>query len=153
MRIGKYLRILTTLSLLLVAGGTGLASRAVAGDGAQFSRDCTELFVNKKVGDNEQWAIEWNIFGDATGNVLKLDGSPPSFIECIQINETDTDEIFDCYGSSACSGPPCGGSQWTLIASNLTIPMSFFFPPGIDPDNFFSQCTVAGAAQSALSLN
>jgi len=109
------------------------ASPASAGDGAQFDGNCDRTYVNKKVGDNEQWAITWEIYGNASGNVFKLDGSPPSFIECELIEEIDDDGVFTCYGADACTGPPCGGTQWTQIVSELTIPLSFFLPPGVDP--------------------
>lgn len=139
-------RPLSRLPLLTIALGAfvlvGVARVAQAGDGAQFSSDCDRTYVNKKVGDNEQWAITWELFGDASGNVLKLDGSAPSFIECTLQDETDTDEIFDCYGSSACTGPPCGGTQWTLIGTNISIPTSFFLPPGVDPLDPDSSCNL-----------
>lgn len=118
-----------SLALLAVAGA------AHAGDGVQYDTFCARTYVNKKVGDNEQWAITWEIDGDATGNVLKLDGSPPSFIECIAQPESSIDEqVFDCFGSSPCSTPPCSGSQWTLIGSGIRIPTTFFLPPGVDPE-------------------
>lgn len=119
------------------------AGAAQAGDGVQFSGDCGSTYVNKKVGTNEQWAITWQIEGDATGNVLKLDGTAPSFIECELLEEDfDTGALtFNCYGSSACASPPCGGSQWTQIATNLEIPASFFFPQGVNLDNYIDACT------------
>jgi hypothetical protein len=114
---------------------TFAARSAEAADGAQFDRSCTRTYVNKKVGDNEQWAITWELFADATGNVLKLDGSPPSFIECVWQDQTDTEVVFDCFGASACSGPPCSATAWTQISTGLRIPTSFFLPPGVDPAN------------------
>ena len=134
----SHLRLAVTALALLVA----TAGVAHAGDGAQFSGDCGSTYVNKKVGSNEQWAITWQVEGDATGNVLKLDGSAPSFIECELLDEDfDAQTLtFDCYGSSACSSVPCGASQWSLIASNLVIPVSFFVPPGVDLDNYIDTC-------------
>jgi hypothetical protein len=123
----------------------GTAARvAWAGDGAQFSGDCNSTYVNKKVGTNEQWAITWSLFDNVTGNVLKLDGSAPSFIECELQDEDGTNEIFDCWGASACTGPPCSGSQWTQIATNLAVPTSFFLPPGVatDPDSVYAACNL-----------
>lgn len=122
------------VAALALVACTFAARAAEAGDGAQFDRLCERTFVNKKVGDNEQWAITWDLFetGNASGNVLKLDGSPPSFIECTWKDQTDTEVTFDCFGASACSGPPCGGTQWTQIATDLKIPVSFFLPPGVD---------------------
>jgi hypothetical protein len=116
------------------------AAPASAGDGVQFSGACDRTYVNKQVGDTEQWAITWEIYGNATGNVLKLDGSAPSFIECELVNEDESNEFFDCYGSSGCAAPPCGGAEWTKIASDLPVPLSFFLPPGVDPTNPFEQC-------------
>ena len=136
----SHLRLaVTALALLACTFAAGVAH---AGDGVQFDASCDRTYVNKKVGNNEQWAITWEIYGDASGNVLKLDGGPPSFIECILMNETETEEIFDCYGSSACTGPPCGGTEWTQIATNLSIPTSFFLPPGVDTLDPFSACEV-----------
>ena len=134
----SHLRLAVTALALLA--WTFAAGAAHAGDGAQFSGDCGSTYVNKKVGSNEQWAITWELYGNATGNVLKLDGSAPSFIECSLVGEDDTNEIFDCYGADACTSPPCGGKQWTLIGSNLSIPTSFFLPPGVDPLVPFDSC-------------
>ena len=128
--------LLATLLLSALAS----AGVARAGDGVQFSGDCTRTYVNKQVGETEQWAITWEVYGDATGNVFKLDGSEPSFIECQLVSEDEGNEIFDCFGSSACSAPPCSGSQWTPIASSLSIPLGFFLPPGVDPTDPFAAC-------------
>ena len=117
-----------------------LAGAAQAGDGAQFDRECTATYVNKKVGTNEQWAITWEIYGNVTGNVLKLDGSAPSFIECTLAGSEGENDLFDCYGSDACTTPPCGGTQWTSIGSSISIPLSFFLPPGVDPLSPFDSC-------------
>lgn len=96
--------------------------------------------MNKKVGTNEQWAITWEIYGNVTGNVLKLDGSAPSFIECTLAGSEGENDLFDCYGSDACTTPPCGGTQWTSIGSSISIPLSFFLPPGVDPLSPFDSC-------------
>ena len=126
---------LAALALLAAAPGW-------AADGAQFAGNCDSTYVNKQVGDTEQWAITWEIFVNASGNVFKLDGSAPSFIECELVGENDDNEIFDCYGSDACTGPPCGDTQWVLIGSNIAIPTSFFLPPGVDPLDPFASCEV-----------
>lgn len=132
-----------SVAALAIAGVLLVAASARAGDGVQFSRDCTRTYVNKQVGESEQWAITWEIYGNATGNVLKLDGSTPSFIECTVVGGDETNEFFDCQGSDACSGAPCGGTQWSAIGSSLSIPLTFFFPPGVDPLNPFEECTPA----------
>jgi hypothetical protein len=128
---------------IFLAGLVLAASAAQAGDGVQFSRDCTRTYVNKQVGENEQWAITWEIYGGATGNVLKLDGGTPSFIECDLIGEDEVNEIFSCRGSDACASPPCGDTQWSLISNAVTIPLSFLFPSGVDPLNPFEACEPA----------
>ena len=128
------------LTLLLLSLAVLAAAPATAGDGVQFAGACDRTYVNKQVGDTEQWAITWEIYGNATGNVLKLDGSAPSFIECELVNEDESNEFFDCYGSSGCAAPPCGGAQWTLIASNLSVPLSFFLPSGVDPLDPLASC-------------
>lgn len=121
---------------------------SLAGDGVQFARDCTRTYVNKQVGDIEQWAITWDVYGDATGNVFKRDGSAPALIECKLVAEDQANEIFDCFGADACTGPPCGGAQWTQIADDLAIPLTFFLPPGVDPLSPFDACTPAVDAAS-----
>jgi hypothetical protein len=133
-------RLLALLPALLLTAFA--APRARAGDGVQFSGDCDRTYVNKQVGETEQWAISWEIYGNAVGNVFKLDGTDPSFIECLLVDEDEENEIFDCYGSSACVEATCGGTQWSLIASNVSVPLTFFLPPDVDPQDPFSQCEV-----------
>lgn len=118
------------------------APPARAGDGVQFSGDCDRTYVNKQVGENEQWAITWEIYGNVTGNVFKLDGTDPSFLECDLVDEDEENEIFDCYGATACVEATCGGTQWGLIASDVSVPLTFFLPPDVDPQNPFEQCEV-----------
>jgi hypothetical protein len=136
----RTVRLLAVIAALLMT--TLAAHRARAGDGVQFAGDCDRTYVNKQVGDTEQWAISWEIYGNAVGNVFKLDGTDPSFIECILVDEDETNEIFDCYGSSACAEATCGGTQWSLIASDVSIPLTFFLPPDVDPQNPLEQCEV-----------
>lgn len=132
-----------TIGTIALAALVGIAGApAWAADGAQFDGLCDRTYINKKVGDNEQWAITWEIFGSVTGNVFKLDGSAPSFIECeLALEQGDEEtQIFDCYGSDACTAPPCGDTQWTLIGSNISLPTSFFLPPGVDPLDPYASC-------------
>jgi hypothetical protein len=139
-RRSRELRWITLLPALLLSALAPVGARA--GDGVQFAGPCDRTYVNKQVGETEQWAISWEIYGNAVGNVLKLDGTDPSFIECILVGEDESNEIFDCYGSSACTAPSCGGDQWSLIAANVSVPLSFFLPPDVDPQNPFDQCEV-----------
>ena len=46
---------------------------------------------------------------------------------------TDTDATFDCFGADACAGARCPTSQYTHIAGDISLPLSFFFPPGEGP--------------------
>ena len=133
------LRAAVALTAVLTVSGV-----ALAGDGAQFGSFCDRTYVNKQVGETEQWAVTWEVYGNATGNVLKLDGSPPSFIECFLVGEEGDDEIFDCWGSESCAGPSCGGDQWVLVKSGISVPLSFFLPPGVDPSAPFESCAVGG---------
>jgi hypothetical protein len=134
---------LRPLALAIAALVTIGATRAHAGDGAQFSRDCDRVYVNKQVAD-EQWAITWQRFGDASGNVFKLDGSPPSFIDCRFIDGNDQRYTYDCYGAPACNGAPaiCGGTQWVLVVDDLVIDTAFFLPPGVDPADPYATCQI-----------
>ena len=136
-RAARILGVISAIGVILIA-----SPRARAGDGVQFAGDCDRTYVNKRVGDTEQWAISWEIYGNAVGNVFKLDGSDPSFLECVLVDEDDTNEIFDCYGSAACTDAVCGGSEWSLIATDVAVPLSFFLPPDVDPLNPFEQCEV-----------
>lgn len=81
----------------------------------------------------ERWAITYRLGdGHVTGIVFRTDGGPSSFLDCDRTSVTDTDATFDCYGADACGAAPCPESQYTLIASDISLPLSFFFPPGTD---------------------
>jgi hypothetical protein len=121
------------LVALAVAAGALSADLALAGDAAQFSTDCSQILVNKQVGDNEQWAITYDIATqEVNGNVFKLDGSDPSFIDCDFVSEDEGQITFDCFGSDGCVFEEfCGGDQWTLIGEGIVVPLSFFLPEGL----------------------
>ena len=123
------MRTLLAVLALVVAAPT----LARAQSGAQWTRDRDATLVSKDVGA-ERWAITYRLAdGRVTGNVFRTDGGPPSFIDCRRTSVTDTDATFDCYGADACGGAPCPESQYTLIASGISLPLSFFFPPGDGP--------------------
>jgi hypothetical protein len=122
------MRTLLVVLALLVA-----PSLAGAQSGVQWTRDRDATLVNKNV-EAERWAITYRVAdGRVTGNVFRTDGGPPAFLDCARTSVTDTDATFDCFGADACAGTPCPSSQYTLIASGIVLPLSFFFPPGEGP--------------------
>lgn len=122
----------TLLALLFVL--VVVPARAEAQSGVQWTRDRDATLVSKDVGA-ERWAITYRLAdGHVTGNVFRTDGGPPSFIDCDQTAADDTNATFDCYGADACGAAPCPESQYSLIASGISLPISFFFPPGDGPD-------------------
>ncbi len=130
----------TALCLLLAA-----ATSAAAQSGSTLSPDRLSYMVNKDLA-GERWTINLNLAAveprsllNATGNVFKPDGSPPVFVLC-QIREDSTGNLEDpssvfrlsCQGADACptTATECAQSSWSLIATDVPIPASFFLPPG-----------------------
>src|SRR4030095_9237840 len=121
----------TLLALLVVVVAPSLAG-AQAGVQWTLERDAT--LVSKDVG-TERWAITYRVAdGRTTGNVFRTDGGPASFLDCQQTSVVDGNATFDCYGAAACAEAPCPSSQYTLIASGISLPVSFFYPPGTVPN-------------------
>lgn len=115
------------LALLLVPG------LAFAESGVQWTRDRDATLISKDVGA-ERWAITYRLSdGRLTGNVFRSDGGPSSFLDCPRTSTDGTSATFTCYGASACGGAPCPTSQYTLIASGVSLPLTFLFPPGDVP--------------------
>jgi len=130
---------LVLAATLVAAGWT--PGPSVAGDGVEFSAACDATYVNKRVGANEQWAITWDLVARASGNVFKLDGGPPSFVECWRRPGGTADRLaFDCYGAPPCRQPPCADS-WVLLPGPTEVPASFLYPPGVDPDDPGAACS------------
>jgi len=122
------MRILLTVFALLVA-----PALAAAQSGVQWTRQRDATLVSKDVA-SERWAITYRLSdGHVTGNVFRTDGGPPAFLDCDRTSVTDTDVMFDCFGADACAGAPCPTSQYILISSGISLPLSFFFPPGDSP--------------------
>jgi hypothetical protein len=122
------MRILLAVLALLVA-----PALVEAQSGVQWTRARDATLVSKDVGA-ERWAITYRLAdGHVFGNVFRSDGGPPSFLDCDRTSVTDTDATFTCYGADACGGAPCPTSQYTLIAADISLPLSFFFPPGDGP--------------------
>lgn len=118
------------LVLLLLLAAPSLAGAAGS---AQWTRDRDATLVSKDVGA-ERWAITYRLSDSrVTGNVFRSDGGPSSFLQCDKTGGDSTNLTLDCYGASACGGAPCPSSQYTLIASGVSLPVSFFYPPGDGP--------------------
>jgi hypothetical protein len=120
----------TLLAVIVLLFAPALAH---AQSGVQWTRDRDATLVSKDVG-SERWAITYRLSdGHVTGNVFRTDGGPASFLDCPRTSVNDTDATFDCYGAAACAAAPCPESQYSLIATDVTLPLSFFFPPGDAP--------------------
>src|SRR4029079_12894927 len=75
------------------------------------------------------------------GNVYPVDGSPPQFVYC-QVRQDSTGDLADpqsefrcgCVVASACqkSASECALEDWQAIpgGSDISLPASFFLPPG-----------------------
>jgi len=119
--------------LLAVLTLISSASLVEAQTGVQWTRARDATLVSKDVGA-ERWSITYRVAdGHVTGNVFRTDGGQPSFLDCDQTSVTDTDATFDCYGANACTEGPCPTSQYSLIGTGISLPLSFFFPPGDAP--------------------
>lgn len=118
---------IVTLLLALVP------SLAAAQGTVQWTLDRDATLVSKDVGP-ERWAITYRLSDSrVTGNVFRSDGGPSSFLQCNRTGGDPSGLLFDCYGAAACTGSPCPTSQYTLVASNVELAQSFFFPPGETP--------------------
>ncbi|HZR80335.1 MAG TPA: hypothetical protein VFD92_04485 [Candidatus Binatia bacterium] len=123
------IRFLTIAALLAAASPAGAQSH-----GMQGTPDRKQILVNKDVGD-QRWAIALDgDRGTVSGNVFFPDGSPPAFVWCRVVDSDHNDDprltvfYFDCQGADRCAATPCGGDQWTPIASRVPISGAFFLP-------------------------
>lgn len=131
-------------TLLAVLALVAAPSLVEAQSGVQWTRDRDATLVSKDVGA-ERWAITYRLAdGRVTGNVSRNDGGQPSFLDCNRTAVNDTDATFDCYGADACAAAPCPTSQYTLVASGIVLPVSFFFPPGDGPDDSATVASLIG---------
>jgi hypothetical protein len=118
------------LALLAVLVAPALAHAQAA---VQWTRERDATLISKDVGA-ERWAITYRLAdGRATGNVYRTDGGPTSFLDCQRTSVDESTATFDCYGANACPAAPCDGSAYVLIASGISLPLEFFFPPGDGP--------------------
>lgn len=132
-----------------------------AQSGSTLTPDRLSYMVNKDLA-GERWTINLNLssaapqqFLNATGNVFKPDGSPPVFVLC-QLREDSTGDLADpssefrfaCQGADACAttATSCAQTGWSVIAADISLPASFFLPPG---GNGTAALAASGAAGGA----
>ncbi len=120
------------LLALMTWGAAATAHAQIA-----LAPDSNRYLIQREVPPNEQWAISYNFEdGTMTGNVFKTDGGEPSFIWCeftdIVYAENPADNVYvlDCWGADRCTDAPCDDSQWSLIATDISLPASFVLPNG-----------------------
>jgi hypothetical protein len=162
-----FLRTMATTGSRLLAATRSAAlpaqARAQSADrGATLAFDRSTYLVNKDLG-NERWSIALNVkpvetgedttprIQSVTGNVLKRDGSAPSFIYCTErtdsqgsLADSGSEFRLACLGTNACGTSATECAQgWELINDDVALPASFFLPPGglpappqSDPDIF-----------------
>ncbi len=132
------------LALLVVAA----APDAPAQDrqsGLQITPNGKRILISKDVG-GQRWAITRNLNdGSVTGNVYDTGGGDPTFLFCSQSSATVEEVALSCYGAPRCAAAPCGGVDFQLIA-DVTLPQSFFAPPGGAPAIAASASAVPSAA-------
>ena len=117
----------------LIVAAVVAPSLAFAQAGVQWTRERDATLVSKDVGA-ERWAITYRLSdGRVTGNVYRTDGGATSFLDCPRTAIEGENAIFDCYGADACAAAPCPESQYTRIATGVSLPIAFFFPPGDSP--------------------
>jgi len=119
--------------------------------GATLTLDQLNFLVTKDVGA-ERWSISYSLepvvspeglvvnqLLSVTGNVYQPDGSPPSFVYCLEredstgtLQDPASEFRFSCSGASACAGTAseCAATGWTLISDDIPLQASFFLPPG-----------------------
>jgi len=134
-----HLRNATTLALVLLC-----AAGAHAQTGATLTPNQRNYMVNKDIGA-ERWTINLNLASpdpgsivNATGNIFRADGGPPSFVLC-QVRPDSSGSLDDpsstfrltCQGTDACqtTATQCARESWQQISDDVQIPASFFLPP------------------------
>ena len=137
---GGFMRI-----AMLALAAVITASGANAQTGATLAPDLQSFLVNKDLG-NERWTINVNLFStnpndiiNVTGNIFRADGGPASFVTCLvrsdstgTLNDPSSTFRLSCSGADACTttADACARNAWTLISDDVSVPASFFLPPG-----------------------
>jgi len=113
--------------------------------GSTLAPDLQSYMVNKDLGA-ERWTITLNLYStdpnsviNVTGNILRSDGGPASFVTCLvradsngTLANPNSTFRLSCSGADACqtTADECARTGWTLIDDDVQVPASFFLPPG-----------------------
>jgi len=132
-----------TIGLLVALAAVPAVAQVPSG--STLSPDAQSFLVNKDLGA-ERWTINLNLFSsnpndviNITGNIFRSDGGPASFVIClVRVDSTGTltdpasSFRLSCSGSNACTttAEMCARDDWTLISDDVSVPASFFLPPG-----------------------
>ena len=155
---GRGRRLAPLLAVLATLAASDAAAQTPSG--STLSPDLQSFLVNKDLG-TERWTINVNLYStdpddviNVTGNIFRSDGGPASFVTCLvredstgTLNDPDSTFRLSCSGSDACTSTAefCAREDWTLIADDVSVPASFFLPPG----GVGAPTPVAGAAAAA----
>ncbi|MBY0279956.1 hypothetical protein K2Z84_31860 [Candidatus Binatia bacterium] len=131
------------LLLTSILGNVARASGQTAG--VTMTPDRLHLLVNKDLGA-ERWSISMNLSANdptrivsVTGNVYRSDDETVSFVHCAarpdstgSLSDASSAIRFTCRGMGGCTGNAlgCARSAWTPLTRDVSIPASFFLPPG-----------------------
>ena len=143
--LGGFARTTVLAFAAIAALATAPDVHAQAPSGSTLSPDRQSFLVNKDLG-NERWTINVNLFStnpnniiNVTGNIFRADGGAPSFVTCLVRSDstgtlTDPNSTFrlSCSGADGCvqTAEACARNSWTPIADDVSVPASFFLPPG-----------------------
>ena len=128
---------------LLAVALLSFAATANAQTGATLTPNQRNYMVNKDIGA-ERWTINLNLATsdpasvvNATGNIFRADGGPPSFVLCQvrpdsngTLNDPASTFRFTCQGTDACqtTATQCAREDWQGISQDVPIAASFFLP-------------------------
>jgi hypothetical protein len=148
--VASWTRLLAAPLQKLGLWGTATAEAQTNNRGATLSFDGLSFLVSKDLA-GERWSVGLNYvpvrtedggvvnrLQAITGSVLRDDGTA-TFVYCSVRDDSvgtldDPSSMFrlSCYGGDGCttSAEECARSGWTLIADDVSIPASFFLPPG-----------------------
>jgi hypothetical protein len=135
---------LTSLSLTeAIAAGSN--------KGTTLTPDRFDYLVSKDIGA-DRYAISVNFIPvdngrdvvptlqSITGNVYKADGSPPTFLYCVErddsagdLHNPNSEFRLSCSAADPCTSTAldCASTSWKLVNDDIPLPASFFLPPGL----------------------
>lgn len=121
------------IAALTLAATSATAPAFAAQSGVQWTPDSDRILVNKDVG-SDRWAITLNVADfSATGNVFRSGGGDPAFVWCEKTGHSYDNSIgeldlgYRCFGADRGIGG-FASDDWTLIADDIVLPLSFFIP-------------------------